>query len=123
MGQFFYYFQTKSKMMHSRSVVAHICTKRCRIAEKYLHFICISLNNKSVHCIIPHSLKNNFLIFCNPTPHSIHSATDCEFDPFLSTSFQLVLSLKPLGRGGGCRKLEFFLVSCYLFTGYSNYYM
>ena len=42
---------------------------RCGIAEKSLHIICVSLNNRTVHCIMPRSLKEEFLTFRNPAPY------------------------------------------------------
>lgn len=124
-GQFFYYFQTKSMMMHSRSVVAHICTPRCRIAEKYFHFICISLNNKSVYCIMPHNFFKkyffNFLQSHTSLNSQCHRLWTWPFSVYFLSTCAFLEAFG--GVGEGCRKLEFFLVSCYLFTGYSNYYI
>ena len=36
---------------------------RSGVAEKYLHIICISLNNKRIHCIMPSFLKKKIFDF------------------------------------------------------------
>ena len=41
-------------------MVAPTGPPRCGFAEKCLHIICVSLNSKRMHCIMPRSLTKNF---------------------------------------------------------------
>ena len=47
------------ELMYSGHLVKN-STPRCGFAEKCLHIICVSLNSKRIHCIMPRSLTKNF---------------------------------------------------------------
>ena len=87
-------------------------TIRCRIAEKSLHIICVSLNNESVHFLMPHSLKNNFSFSAIPAPHSLQETVSI----LIYHSRLLSLKFNNSNHGHHCAIFNvnlYFILQCY----------